>query len=55
MGKARGMAYRSLLEEDEADFRDPLAILLSEDVHPGVDRGGDTEGQPRGDGFTPPR
>jgi DNA-binding response OmpR family regulator len=31
MGEARGMAYRILLVEDDADFREPLAILLSQD------------------------
>src|SRR5712692_11587155 len=30
-GKAGGMAYRILLVEDEADFREPLAILLDQD------------------------
>jgi len=31
MGEARGMAYRILLVEDDEDFREPLAILLSQD------------------------
>src|SRR5207244_5194956 len=30
-GRRGGMAYRILLVEDDADFREPLAILLSQD------------------------